>query len=56
MVLGLGGVTAALINTNLGGRALAHALAASKARHLLIGEECLAAYASAAAEKAMSRQ
>jgi fatty-acyl-CoA synthase len=36
----LGAVTA-LINTNLTGKALRHALAASKARHLIVGSECL---------------
>src|SRR5512134_826178 len=42
------GVTAALVNTNLTGRALAHAIETSGARHLIVGEECLAAFAGAA--------
>jgi fatty-acyl-CoA synthase len=41
----LGAVTA-LINTNLTGKALRHALAASKARHLIVGSECLDRFAS----------
>jgi fatty-acyl-CoA synthase len=40
------GVTAALLNTNLTGRALSHALAASKARHLVVGGECLDRFAT----------
>ena len=44
------GVTAALVNTHLTGRALAHALITSGARHLVIGEECLGSLAAAAAE------
>lgn len=40
------GVTAALLNTNLTGRALRHALAASKARHLVVGSECLDRFAT----------
>jgi fatty-acyl-CoA synthase len=43
------GITAALLNTNLTGRALAHAISTSNARHLVIGEECLERYAGAAA-------
>ena len=41
----LGAVTA-LINTNLTGKALRHALAASKARHLIVGSECLDRFAT----------
>ncbi|HXK22305.1 MAG TPA: long-chain-acyl-CoA synthetase [Myxococcota bacterium] len=44
------GVTAALINTHLAGRALGHAIATSKARHVIVGEECLPRYAGAAAD------
>ena len=44
------GVTAALLNTNLGGRALRHALAASKARHLVVGSECLDRFATTEGE------
>jgi fatty-acyl-CoA synthase len=35
------GVTTALINTNLSGRGLRHALATSAAHHLVVGSECL---------------
>jgi fatty-acyl-CoA synthase len=35
------GAITALLNTNLTGKALRHALAASKARHLVVGSECL---------------
>jgi fatty-acyl-CoA synthase len=35
------GVKAALINTNLTGRTLRHALATSDARHLVLGAECI---------------
>jgi fatty-acyl-CoA synthase len=42
------GVTAALINTNLSGRGLCHALATSGARHLILGSECLDRFASSA--------
>jgi fatty-acyl-CoA synthase len=41
----LGAVTA-LINTNLTGKALRHALAASNARHLIVGSECLDRFAT----------
>jgi fatty-acyl-CoA synthase len=41
----LGAVTA-LINTNLTGKALRHALAASKARCLVVGSECLEHFAT----------
>jgi fatty-acyl-CoA synthase len=44
------GVTTALLNTNLTGRALRHALAASRARHLVVGSECLDRYATAEGE------
>jgi len=40
------GVTTALINTNLHGTALRHALASSGARHLVLGSECSANFAS----------
>ena len=39
------GVTSALINTNLTGRALEHALTTADAKHVIAGSECLAAYA-----------
>ncbi|HTO70552.1 MAG TPA: long-chain-acyl-CoA synthetase [Myxococcota bacterium] len=39
------GVTTALINTNLGGRALEHAITTADAKHLIAGGECLAACA-----------
>ncbi|HTO07506.1 MAG TPA: long-chain-acyl-CoA synthetase [Myxococcota bacterium] len=35
------GVTTALINTNLSGRALEHALATADAKHWIVGAECL---------------
>jgi fatty-acyl-CoA synthase len=35
------GVTVALINTNLNGRALHHAIEAGQARHVIVGAECL---------------
>src|SRR5262245_1046788 len=44
------GVTAALINTHLAGRPLGHAIATAKARHAIVGEECLPRYAGAAAD------
>jgi len=40
------GVTTALINTNLTGRALEHAVGTADAKHLIAGGECLAACAS----------
>ncbi len=40
------GATSALINTNLTGRALEHAIATADARHLIVGSECLEALAS----------
>ena len=42
------GVTSALINTNLAGRGLRHALATSGARHLVVGAECLDRFATTA--------
>ncbi len=42
------GVTAALVNTHLTDRGLAHALETSGARHLVVGEECLERFAVAA--------
>src|SRR5262245_24097796 len=36
------GVTTALINTNLTGRALEHAITTADAKHLIVGAECLA--------------
>jgi fatty-acyl-CoA synthase len=42
------GVTTALINTNLGGRGLRHALATAEARHLVLGSECLDRFATTA--------
>ena len=42
------GVTTALINTNLSGRGLRHALATSGARHLVVGGECLDRFATTA--------
>jgi fatty-acyl-CoA synthase len=44
------GVITALLNTNLTGKALRHALAASKARHLVVGSECLDRLASTASD------
>jgi fatty-acyl-CoA synthase len=44
------GVTAALLNTNLTGRALRHALAAARADHLVLGSECVERFATAAGE------
>src|SRR3990172_4482586 len=40
------GVTTALLNTHLRGDALRHALAATRARHLVAGSECLDAVAT----------
>jgi fatty-acyl-CoA synthase len=40
------GATSALINTNLTGRALEHAIATADAKHLIVGSECLEALAS----------
>ena len=42
------GVTTALINTNLTGRALEHAITTADAKHLIAGSECLAACESLA--------
>ena len=42
------GVTIALLNTNLSGRGLRHALAVSGARHLVLGAECAGAFATTA--------
>jgi len=39
------GATSALINTNLAGRALEHAIATADAKHVIVGSECLAALA-----------
>jgi fatty-acyl-CoA synthase len=44
------GAVSALINTNLAGRALDHALGVSGARQLVVGGECLEALASASRE------
>ena len=41
------GIVAALINTNLRGRALDHALRTAGARHLVVGSECVASLATA---------
>ncbi len=38
------GAIVAFLNTHIGGRALAHALAATGARRAIVGEECLAAF------------
>jgi fatty-acyl-CoA synthase len=46
------GVTTALINTNLTGRALTHAIGAADTRFLMLGAECSDHYASAADELA----
>jgi fatty-acyl-CoA synthase len=35
------GITAALINTNMNGRALRHAIEAAQTRHVIVGAECL---------------
>jgi fatty-acyl-CoA synthase len=40
------GVTTALINTNLTGRGLQHAIAVADAKHAIVGAECLGAYAT----------
>jgi fatty-acyl-CoA synthase len=40
------GVTTALINTNLTGRALQHAIAAGDVKHAIVGAECLGPYAT----------
>jgi len=40
------GATCALINTNLAGRALEHAIATADAKHVIVGSECLEALAS----------
>jgi fatty-acyl-CoA synthase len=40
------GATTALINTNLIGRALEHAIATADAKHVIVGAECLAALAT----------
>jgi fatty-acyl-CoA synthase len=40
------GVTTALVNTQLRGHGLAHALAAAGARHMILGAECLEAWRS----------
>jgi fatty-acyl-CoA synthase len=42
------GVVTALVNTNLTGRALRHALAVSGAHHLVLGSECAEAFATTA--------
>ncbi|MGH0033280.1 MAG: long-chain-acyl-CoA synthetase [Myxococcota bacterium] len=42
------GVTTALINTNLSGRGLRHALATSGTSHLVVGSECLDRFATTA--------
>jgi fatty-acyl-CoA synthase len=42
------GVKAALINTNLTGKTLRHALATSEARHLVLGAECADRYGTTA--------
>jgi len=42
------GVTVALINTNLTGRGLRHALATAEARHLVLGAECLDRFSTTA--------
>jgi len=44
------GVTVALINTNLSGRGLRHALATSEARHLVLGSECLDRFSTTASD------
>jgi fatty-acyl-CoA synthase len=40
------GVTTALINTNLTGRALTHALETAGARHLVLGSDCADRFAT----------
>ncbi|MEX2205531.1 MAG: long-chain-acyl-CoA synthetase [Myxococcota bacterium] len=40
------GATSALINTNLTGRALEHAIATADAKHVIVGSECLDALAT----------
>jgi fatty-acyl-CoA synthase len=49
------GVVTALLNTNLSGRALDHALRVSHARQLVVGAELLPALASASPEEVASR-
>ena len=44
------GVSAALLNTHVRGRALAHALETTHAKHLVVGSECLANIESAGAD------
>jgi len=44
------GAISALLNTNLTGKALRHAIDASKARHLIVGSECLDRFASTAGD------
>jgi len=44
------GVTTALINTNLSGKALAHAIDAAGTRKLLIGSECMSLFESLGAD------
>ena len=40
------GATTALINTNVGGRALQHAIASADAKHVIVGSECLPLHAT----------
>jgi fatty-acyl-CoA synthase len=44
------GAVVALLNTNLTGKALRHALGASRARHLIVGSECLDRFATTASD------
>ena len=50
------GITTALINTNLTGRSLRHALEAAKARQLIVGVELLESYATLGAEDPLSME
>ena len=49
------GATVAFINTQISGRPLAHALAATEARVLLLGEECLANFVDGGIPENMQR-
>jgi fatty-acyl-CoA synthase len=44
------GAITALLNTNLTGKALRHAIAASRAHHLIVGSECLDRFATVAGD------
>ena len=46
------GAVVAFLNTQIGGRALAHALAATGAKRAIVGDECLAAFAAPEVDRA----